>query len=55
MNPFSVTMAAGVDGFTGGPVNGWSYRPLTVGCVPGFLFRSFYPLGNNAKQTVLVQ
>lgn len=55
MAPVPISMASGVDGFDGGPVNGWRYVPLTVDCIPGFLFRSYYPIGNNDKQTVLVQ
>ena len=48
-------MAAGVDGFSNGPVNGWFYQAMTVDGVPGFLFRTYYQIGNGSTQNILVQ
>jgi len=46
---FPMSMAGVADGFTDGPENGWYYDNLTVGGVPGKLFRTFNPFGGGTQ------
>jgi hypothetical protein len=50
-----MVMAAGLGPFTGGPLNGWYYAPATVDGLAGYLWRSYYALGNGNPQTAIVQ
>jgi hypothetical protein len=50
-----LVMAALLGPFTGGPINGWYYAPMTIDGLAGFLWRTYYPQGNGTPQTVRVQ
>lgn len=52
---FPMTMAETAEGFPDGPVNGWYYLNLTVGGVPGRLWRTFNPFGGGGAQLIRVQ
>ena len=51
----SCAMAEASQGFTDISANGWGRKPKTVNGISGWLFRSFYPLGNGTNQDITVQ
>jgi len=52
---YPASMAAGPQGFTDGPVNGWWYKSVSVDGVPGRLWRTFGKPGGGATTNIIVQ